>query len=210
MKQRTHMRILVLVSIVFVVPSTQALHAQPVEPSPINDAETASYIRSALPLDEPRHLCIDLPGHGAQSNPDAPFTVHTCKDGMWNLDQRFRWTADGSGLEMPQYGECLAAAEASAKAALVLSDCSAENSKFLSQQARLKLKSDPSLCITIAEGTSELTAGGEKFPERYRARAVSLELCAETAIERQLWSVIQPLDLETPLLPPRGSLPVEQ
>lgn len=204
------MRFLTLGFAMSVVLSYQALHAQQVEPDPINQADTAPYIRSALPLDEPRHLCIDLPGHGAQSNPDASFTVHTCKDGMWNLDQRFRWTADGSGLEMPQYGKCLAAAEANAGAALVLSDCGAENSKFLLQQSRLKLKSATSLCITIAEGTSELTAGGKKFPERFRSRSLSLELCSDSALERQLWFVTQPLDLENVLLPPTGSLPVNE
>lgn len=183
--------------------------AQPAEPAPIDQADTAPYIRSALPLDEPRHLCIDLPGHGANANPDGPFSVHTCKDGMWNYDERFRWTEDGSGLRMPQYGKCLAASEASAGADIILAKCGSKNAQFLSENARLKLMADPSYCITIADVRSELTPGGQKFPERYRARPLSLELCSESAVERQLWSVTQPLELEKALLPPAGSLPVE-
>lgn len=84
------MRFLTLGTISVLLLSSLALHAQPIEPDPIEGADSAPYIRSALPLDEPRHLCIDLPGHGASPDPDAPFTVHTCKDGMWNYNQRFR------------------------------------------------------------------------------------------------------------------------
>lgn len=62
----------------------------PAEPVPINRADQTPYIRFALPLDEPRHLCIDLPGHGTNANPVTPFSVHTCKDDMWNYDERFR------------------------------------------------------------------------------------------------------------------------
>ncbi len=183
--------------------------AQPVEPPAENGAGTAPYIRSALPLDEPRHLCIDIPGHGDRVNLEAEFTVHTCKDGMWNLDQRFVWTAGDSALEMPQYGKCLAAKEAAAGAALVLADCGSANAKLVAENSRLKLSSDTSLCVTIADGKSELTPGGKRFPQRYRARALSVEPCADEALERQLWSVTMPLDLDASLLPPSGSLPVE-
>lgn len=204
------MRILTPALILSLILSNQLLQAQPVEPEPINDADKAPYIRSALPLDEPRHLCIDLPGHGANANPDAPFTVHTCKDGMWNYDERFRWTEDGSGLRMPQYGKCLAAAQASAGADIVLAECGSVNAQIVSQHARLQLKANPMFCITIADTRSELTPGGKKFPERFRSRPLSLELCSDSAVERQLWTITQPLDLEKALLPPAGSLPVKQ
>lgn len=204
------MRFLTLVSMVSACLLSQAVSAQPVEPDPIDQADKAPYIRSALPLDEPRHLCIDLPGHGASANPDAPFTVHTCKDGMWNYDERFRWTESGSGLQMPQYGKCLAAAEASVGADIVLVDCGSENAQLVSENARLKLQANPSLCITIADVRSELTPGGKRFPERFRSRPISLELCTDAAMERQMWSVTQPLNLDKPLLPPAGSLPVDQ
>ncbi|MEM7470599.1 MAG: hypothetical protein AAF340_04545 [Pseudomonadota bacterium] len=184
--------------------------AQPTEPDPINQADEAPYIRSALPLDEPRHLCIDLPGHGSMTNPDAPFSVHTCKDGMWNYDERFRWTADDAGLEMPQYENCLAAEAASAGASVILAECGSATAKILFENARLKLSADPTLCVTIADGRSELTPGGKRFPQRYRSRSLSFEPCSDAAIERQLWSITQPLDLETTLMPPAGSLPVDE
>ena len=184
--------------------------AQPTEPDPINGADTAPYIRSALPLDEPRHLCIDLPGHGSSADIEAPFSVHTCKDGMWNYDERFRWTADGVGLEMPQYEKCLAAETTAAGGSVILAECGSDNAQILYENGRLKLTANPALCITIADVRSELTAGGKRFPQRYRSRPLSFEACADAAIERQLWSIVQPLDLETTLLPPAGSLPVEE
>lgn len=111
---------------------------------------------------------------------------------------------------MPQYGKCLAAAEASAGADVVLADCGSPNAQILSVNARLTLKSDTTLCITIPDVTSELTPGGKRFPERFRSRPLSLELCSDAAMERQLWSVTQQLDLEKALLPPAGSLPVTE
>lgn len=184
--------------------------ARPTEPAPVNEADKAPYIRSALPLDEPRHLCIDLPGHGSEANPDGPFAVHTCKDGMWNYDERFRWTADGAGLEMPQYEKCLAAKDATVGAAVVLAKCGSKNARMLYENARLKLSAKPSLCITIADEKSELTAGGKRFPERARARSLSFETCSDAAVERQLWSITQPLELKKMLMPPAGSLPVKE
>ena len=183
--------------------------AQPVEPPAMNNADAAPYIRSALPLDEPRHLCIDLPGHGDRVDLAAAFTVHTCKDGMWNLDQRFAWSEDGGALIMPQYDMCLAAAAPASGSPLTLAGCGTEETKWLWQNARLKPAEAPDLCVTIAEGRSELTPGGKRFPQRYRARDVALMPCDDAAIERQIWSVTQPLDLETTLLPPAGSLPIE-
>lgn len=184
-------------------------HAQIVEPDPINGAGTAPYIRSALPLDEPRHLCIDVPGHGDRVDLGGEVTVHTCKDGMWNLDQRFQWARDGSALEMPQYAQCLVASAAEPGRPLLIGDCGSDLAAWDLAQSRLVLSADPTLCVTIADGMSELTPGGRRFPERYRARALALELCSDEAMERQLWSVTQPLELPAALLPPSGSLPFE-
>ncbi|WP_299154968.1 RICIN domain-containing protein [uncultured Tateyamaria sp.] len=183
----------------------QFASSQPAEPDALNGADAATYIRSALPLDEPRHLCIDIPGHGDAVELDGEFIVHTCKDGMWNLDQRFQWSVDRSELEMPQYAKCLAVNHPSAGSPIVLSDCGSPMTGWTSQGARLKFESDPSLCITIADGPSVLTPFAAKFPAHYLVRDLTLEVCSDAAFERQLWSVAQPLDLESILLPPSGS-----
>ncbi|SIO07118.1 RICIN domain-containing protein [Vannielia litorea] len=182
--------------------------AQMVEPPAQGGADTAPYVRAALPLDEPRHLCIDLPGHGDQVDLAGAFTVHTCKDGMWNLDQRFEWVDGNSRLRMPQYDRCLAA-DPQPGADILLADCSAETAVWQFENARLKHRQAPALCVTIADERSELTPGGQRFETRARARSLSLEPCDESAIERQLWTVTQPLALESMLLPPSGSLPLE-
>ena len=178
--------------------------AQQAEPAPVNNADKAPYIKAALPLDEPRHLCIDLPGHGAAANPDRPLGVHTCKDGMWNLDERFRWHGvDGDLLMMPQYNRCLAASDGSAGAELVLSECaSSALTVWQHTNSKLRLGSQPSLCVTIGSEPSELTPGGRRFPTRYVSRSLTLQNCSKDASYRQLFVITQPLDIPEPLLPP--------
>ncbi len=136
--------------------------AQPTEPDPINYADKASYIQSALPLDEPRHLCIDLPAYGSAANPDAPVGVHACKDGIWNYVEQFRKTAEETGLVLPKNERCLAAEAATPGASGVLADCGSENALFEYENARLKLFAGPPLYVTIANAKSVLTTGGKR------------------------------------------------
>ena len=62
------------------------------------------YLRSAVPLDEPRGYCLDVAGFGANVRTDDPLRVHTCKYGEDNIDQLFRWVDVESGhIVMPAY-----------------------------------------------------------------------------------------------------------
>ena len=51
---------------------------------PVGDAGTTrgEFLRAIAPLDEPRGLCIDIPGHRDRVRVQAPLVVHTCK---WNI-----------------------------------------------------------------------------------------------------------------------------
>jgi hypothetical protein len=180
--------------------------AQPTGPTPVNGADKASFLRAALPLDEPRHLCVDTRGFGDTPKTDESLWVHTCKDGMWNLDMRFAWSAAGTELIMPQYEICLAAISPLEGTEITLKNCGALETKWVWENARLKLGQDPNLCLTIVKGRSEMTPGGRKFPPKYRWRGLSLEPCTAEAIERQLWTMSQPVQVEKPILPPVGSL----
>ena len=72
------------------------------------------FIKAFYPLDEPRFHCIDIPGHRDRVRTTAALVVHTCKEGIWNLDGQFDPAAVGKGmLRMPEYGLCVAAAAAS-------------------------------------------------------------------------------------------------
>ena len=73
-------------------------------------------------------------------------------------------------------------------------------------KSRLTYGLDPSLCLTIVEGRSEMTTGGAKFPPKYRWRGLSLERCSDAAIERQLWALSHLLDVAAPILPSARSL----
>ncbi len=51
-------------------------------PNPVNGADKGVYLKAAFPLDELRHLCVDIPGHGARVNVTRDLVVHTCKEGI--------------------------------------------------------------------------------------------------------------------------------
>ena len=193
-----------IATLTLLVASGTVLAQRPALPTAVDGADEALYIKAALPLDEPRHLCVDVPGHGAAADPDRALGVHTCKDGMWNLDQRFRWHGESALLTMPQYSRCLAASSASSGAEIRLGDCEpAPLSEWRHEEARLRLSSQPELCLTIGAEASELTAGGRRFETRYVSRTLSLETCSDDALHRQLFTIVEPLDLSEPLLPPK-------
>ncbi|MEM7470709.1 MAG: RICIN domain-containing protein [Pseudomonadota bacterium] len=198
-------RTLIAVLLIALQPASGVL-AQPTGPDPINGADEASFLRAALPLDEPRHLCVDTRGFGDTPKTDESLWVHTCKDGMWNLDMRFESSAAGTEIIMPQYGLCLVALEPEAGTEIWLQACGTDAAKWVWESSRLKYDLASSLCLTIVEGRSEMTPGGSKFPPKYRWRGLSLEACSDAAIERQLWALTKPLDVTTPILPPAGSL----
>ena len=68
------------------------------------------FIKAFYPLDEPRFHCIDIPGHRDRVRTTAALVVHTCKEGIWNLDGQFDPAAVKKGmLRMPEYDLCVAA-----------------------------------------------------------------------------------------------------
>lgn len=182
-----------------------AVAAQPTGPAPLNGADTASFLRAALPLDEPRHLCVDTRGFGDTPKTDESLWVHTCKDGMWNLDMRFAWAADGTEIVMPQYSLCVAANTPEAGTEITLEPCGTPATKWDFENARLKPAQNTDLCLTIVKARSVKTPGGAKFPPKYRWRGLSLDTCSDENFERQIWTMAQPIMVDKPILPPEGS-----
>ncbi len=175
-------------------------------PKPVGNADKGVYLKAAFPLDEPRHHCLDIPGHGSRVNVTQDLTVHTCKEGIWNLDERFeRDTIKRNELRMPQYDLCVAARDAKAGARLGLVECgSTPLASWQYEEARLTLRDHPDLCMTIGPEPSQLTPGGRRLPSRNMARSVGLDNCSDAAIERQLWTFADPLPVSRPLMPPTG------
>lgn len=184
--------------------STEAQRPPP--PLPLNGAENGVFLKAALPLDEPRHLCVDIPGHGSRVNVTRDLVVHSCKEGIWNLDERFvKFSIAAGDLRMPQYDLCLAARTPTRGAKLTLVECgSSRLAKWEFNEARLTPQDHPELCLTIGPEPSELTPGGRRLPSRARARSLSMDTCSEAAIERQLWTFADPLNITSPLMPPKG------
>ena len=172
-----------------------------------NPAQTTEkevvFIKAFYPLDEPRFHCIDIPGHRDRVRTTAALVVHTCKEGIWNLDGQFDPAAVGKGmLRMPEYGFCVAASAAKDGATLVLRKCDGtalQNWRF--ENYRLRLKAHPDKCITIGAEPSRLTRGGRRLPSRHMARSLALAACSEDALERQLWRMERPMKRTGSIMP---------
>ena len=161
------------------------------------------FIKAFYPLDEPRFHCIDIPGHRDRVRTSAALLVHTCKEGIWNLDEHFDPAAVGKGmLRMPEYDLCVAAAAAKDGAKLLLKKCDGsalQNWRF--ENYRLSLKRHPDKCLTIGAEPSRLTRGGRRLPSRHMARSLALAACSEEALERQLWRLEKPMKRTGSIMP---------
>lgn len=163
----------------------------------------AVFIKAFYPLDEPRFHCVDIPGHRSRVNTAAALVVHTCKEGIWNLDERFDPAALARGaLRMPEYGLCVAAASAADGAKLFLRKCDGSALQvWRFENYRLRLAGHPSLCLTIGAEPSRLTPGGRRLPSRHLARSLGLAACSEEALERQLWRAERPIERTGSIMP---------
>ena len=151
-------------------------------------------VRTVAPLDEPRGLCIDIPGHRDRVRVSAALVVHTCKWGMWNFDERFdRAALERGHLRMPEYGLCAGVAEAAPGARVTLAECeSSELQVWKFSGGLLRLAAKPGLCMTVGPEASELTPGGRRLPSRHVARSLGLEQCGDKAQDRQVWKLEPP------------------
>ncbi len=161
------------------------------------------FIKAFYPLDEPRFHCIDIPGHRDRVRTSAALLVHTCKEGIWNLDEQFDPAAVKKGmLRMPEYDLCVAASAAKDGAKLMLKKCDGsalQNWRF--ENYRLSLKAHPDKCLTIGAEPSRLTRGGRRLPSRHMARSLALATCSEDALERQLWRMEKPMERTGSIMP---------
>lgn len=165
--------------------------------------EGVVFVKAFYPLDEPRFHCVDVPGHRSRVNTEAALVVHTCKEGIWNLDERFDPAAVARGaLRMPEYGLCAAADSAAEGAKLRLRRCDGSAlQKWRFANYRLRLERHPDKCLTIGPEPSRLTPGGRRLPSRHLARSLSLAACSEEALERQLWRLERPMDRQGSIMP---------
>jgi triacylglycerol lipase len=145
------------------------------------------YIRSAVPMDEPRGYCLDVAGFGVNARPDEPLRVHTCKYGEDNIDQLFRWVDFESGhIVMPAYERCLAAESLQAGARILAKECGDSELQAWTfvPNGNLVLRAKPDLCLTM--GDERFDAGSEVlvFPG-YQYRSSTMQACRERGDELQ-------------------------
>ncbi len=152
------------------------------------------FLQLEAPLDEPRGLCIDIPGHRDRVDVSRALVVHTCKWDIWNLDERFDAAALGRGeLRMPAYDLCAGAQSPAVTGKVILGDCDRQAlRRWTFDNGRLRLAADPGLCLTVGPEPSQLTPGGRRLPSRHVARSLALEARSADADARQIWSRIAP------------------
>ncbi len=120
----------------------------------------------------------------------SPLQVHTCKNGMWNLDGIFDSSAleERGALRMPHFKLCVEATVGGTGADLILASCEASGLQQWGQleTGEIVLASDPGLCITMRAGPG-LSAG-----PRFVRNDVALDRCGPAAAERQRWTFEAP------------------
>ncbi len=147
------------------------------------------FLRVVAPHDEPRGYCLDIRGHRDGVRLQSPIQVHTCKNGMWNLDGIFDTAAlERGALHMPHFDLCVEAATASAGADLMLASCEAAGLQEWRQlqTGEIVLASNPHLCITMKDGPGQ--AAGIRFVRN----DVALDRCTKAAASRQRWTFKAP------------------
>ncbi len=153
-------------------------------------ANENKFIRLIAPLDEPRGLCIDIRGHRDRVKVNRPLVLHTCKSGIWNLDEQFDVNAFKMGLlKMPAYRVCAQRAHGKQNQSIILGSCGNRSALWVFKDHRLKLAEQPKLCLTAGPGPSQLTRGGKRLPSRHVNRLLLLLACKSELSERQKWKL---------------------
>jgi len=151
-------------------------------------AADTKFIRLIAPLDEPRGLCLDIPGHRDRVDVKRPLVLYRCKRGIWNLDERFDYAAFRAGrLLIPEYGLCVRPAQGVDGGKVMLGACDDAVASWRFEDSRLQPAAHPRLCLSAGPGPSELTPGGRRLPSRHVARGLFLAPCEKGLDERQKW-----------------------
>lgn len=148
---------------------------------PLVSIADGGYLRTAVPLDEPRGYCLDVAGFGPNARVDEPLRVHTCKYGEDNLDQLFRWVDHDTGhIVMPAYDRCLTAESLQPGAQLFIEECTESERQAWEfvPNGNLVLRAMPGLCVTIGEERFDAGAEVLVFPG-YQYRSSTMQPCRE-------------------------------
>ena len=154
---------------------------------PIAAVADGGYLRTGVPMDEPRGYCLDVAGFGANVQTDKPLRVHTCKYGEDNIDQLFKWVDYETGhVVMPAYNRCLAAETLEAGAQLFVEECADTELQAWTfvPNGNLVLRAKPDLCLTAGEERFDAGAEILVFPG-YQYRSSTMETCRQRGYELQ-------------------------
>ena len=142
-------------------------------------------------MDDQRGFCIDIRGHKSKAKIDSGLQAHTCYSyqGSIAVDQGFdSIKMDKGQFYLPAFDVCMEATSNTTQAPLLLRKCQDKKlQKFKwGNNGRIYLVSNEKLCLTVAQGKSRQGGGGSP---KHLIRNLLLELCDNTEIPSQMWSV---------------------
>ena len=148
-------------------------------------------IYSLDPMDDQRGFCIDIRGHKFKAKIDLGFQAHTCYSyqGSIVVDQSFdTLKIDIGQFYLPAFDVCMEAISNTTQAPLLLRKCQDKKlQKFKwGNNGRIYLVSNEKLCLTVAQGKSRQGGGGSP---KHLIRNLLLELCDNTEMASQMWSI---------------------
>lgn len=179
-------------------PAAGLAQLAPFEGAP--DPARGVFIKAEAQLDDVRHYCVDVPGHLAAVDVKAAISVHSCKDGAWNYDQRFDeagFRATGR-LYMPQFKLCLAADADAAGSLTHLKACQESDplQRWVAVSGSLRSAGRQTLCLTIDASPGTVSAGTRGTKMAHLVRPMTLQSCAPEAKDRQAWIFAAPSTAE--------------
>ena len=122
---------------------------------------------------------------------DSGLQAHTCYSyqGSIAVDQGFdSIKMDKGQFYLPAFDVCMEATSNTAQAPLLLRKCQDKKLQMFKwgNNGRIYLVSNEKLCLTVAQGKSRQGGGGSP---KHLIRNLLLELCDNTEIPSQMWSV---------------------
>jgi hypothetical protein len=152
-----------------------------------------AFLKLQATLDEPNHYCLDLRGHGANLQLDAPVQAHACKEGHPQDDQHIESDRIAKGqLFLLHYDRCVSA-DAPRTGAVRPRTCGDDplQAWIMEADGLLRLKAAPALCLSVGAEPGHRT--GSPSGVVWLGRPLELEACAPAAAERQRWLIASPL-----------------
>lgn len=146
--------------------------------------------------DEPRGYCLDIVGAQRKATPERGLQAHTCYSyqGAIAVDQGFDRELIRKGeFRLPAFHVCMTLKSVKEGASLALETCDGrpEQTFELGAAGRIAPRTDASLCVTVAGGSSVPGGGGRPI---HLIRKLTVQRCSAERAPYQTWRLREGID----------------